>query len=296
MIRNYKSKNTSNKLNNEVSVNVIIPHETKKKIMRRRPAEERMRERKSTQDIPISNIQQTPANILYGNPNIPPGLSFPPPPPMTFGGASFVFNQQRNGTTTNYPEEMARGLQVQNEEEMVSPTSISLSRVDDEQKKQEEEIKEEGKKALEELGREERRSEERLRERTPSYGSIANIDYMREPSPEPNIEDIYPISEEYNQPMVIYNRPRLIERTPVQNPLLQRGMYQPSMREISQDTTPYPYEDEEPKYVGVKIIGKRGTPIGNFFPKGGKKFNRLLSEGYYYDEIEKVMRMKKKIE
>jgi hypothetical protein len=138
-----------------------------------------------------------------------------------------------------------------------------------------------------------------LRERVPSYASIANIDNTREPSPEPNIEDIYPISQEYNQPMETTpaQRLRLVERTPVQNALLQRGMYfEPSMREISQETTPFPYEDEEPKYVGVKIIGKRGSPIGEFFPKGGKKFNRLLSEGYYYDEIENVMRMKKKIE
>jgi hypothetical protein len=303
MIRNYKSKNTSNKLNNEVSVNVIIPHETKKKMMKRRPAEQRMRERKSTQDIPISNIQQTPSNILYGNPpvplnnpNIPAGVSFPSAQPITYQNTSYVFNNQpRTSTVSNYSAEIARGLQVPNEQEIQRPTvEVSLNRIEEAQQQQQVENRRQGEEALQELGRQERRSE--LRERTPSYASITSI---REPSPSPEIEDIYPISEEYNQPMETTpaQRLKLVERTPVQNQLMERGMYfEPSMREISQDTTPYPYEDEEPKYVGVKIIGKRGTPIGNFFPKRGKKFNRLLSEGYYYDEVNNVMRMKKKIE
>ena len=217
MIRNYKSKNLSNKLNNEVSVNVIIPTETKKKMMKRKPAEQRMKERKPTQDIPISNIQQTPANILYGNPNIPPGVSFPPASPLTYQNTSYVFNAPRTSTVSNYSAEIAQGLQVPNEEEIQRQTvEVSLNRIEEAQQQQEEQARQNAELALAELGRQERRNEERMIERTPSYGSIANIDNTREPSPEPNIEDIYPLMEEYNQPFSPFDEINPLLQTPLQ--------------------------------------------------------------------------------
>jgi len=288
MIRNYKSKNTSNKLNNEVSVNVIIPHETKKKMMKRRPAEQRMKERKSTQDIPISNIQQTPSNILYGNPpvplnnpNIPAGVSFPSAQPLTYQNTSYVFNNQpRTSTVSNYSAEIARGIQVPNEEEIQQPTvEVSLNRIEEAQQQQEEQARQNAELALAEIRRQERRNEERMRERTPSYASIANIDNEREPSPE--IEYIYPVSEEYNQPMETTpaQRLRLVERTPVQNPLSQR---QPSQRQPSQESmmSGITTLETEPTYDPRLVRKVRNIRTDKMVTVGKATYKKLIKEGY----------------
>ena len=264
MIRNYKSKNLSNKLNNEVSVNVIIPRETKKKMMRRRPAEERMKERRTIQDIPISNIQQTPANILYGNPavpsnnpNIPAGVSFPSAQPLTYQNTSYVFNAPRTSTVSNYSAEIARGLQVRNEEEIQRQTvEVSLNRIEQAQQQQEVQARQNAELALAEIGRQERRNEERMTARTPSYASIANIDNTREPSPEPNIEDIYPISEEYNQPFSPFDEI---------NPLLQTPLQQRNRRLLTPIT---------PQILNPKT--------NRMIKIGGKTYKNLLREGYIH--------------
>ena len=266
MIRNYKSKNTSNKLNNEVSVNVIIPHETKKKMMKRRPAEQRMRERKPTQDIPISNIQQTPSNILYGNPpvplnnpNIPAGVSFPTAQPLTYQNTSYVFNNQpRTSTVSNYSAEIARGIQVPNEEEIQRPSlEVSLNRINEAQQQQEEQARQNAELALAEIGRQERRNEERLRERTPSYASIASVDNVQEPSPPPeyfNFQDIY------NQPFSPFDEI---------NPLLQTPLQQRNRRLLTPIT---------PQILNPKT--------NRMIKIGGKTYKNLLREGYIHKDNE----------
>ena len=262
MIRNYKSKNTSNKLNNEVSVNVIIPHETKKKMMKRRPAEQRMKERKPIQDIPISNIQQTPSNILYGNPpvplnnpNIPAGVSFPSAQPLTYQNTSYVFNSQpRTSTVINYSEEIARGLQVPNEQEIQRQTvEVSLNRIEQEQQRQQVENRRQGEVALAEIGRQERRNEEQLRERTPSYASIANIDNTREPSP--SVED-FNFQDIYNQPFSPFDEI---------NPLLQTPLQQRNRRLLTPIT---------PQILNPKT--------NRMIKIGGKTYKNLLREGYIH--------------
>jgi hypothetical protein len=313
MIRNYKSKNLSNKLNNEVSVNVIIPTETKKKMMKRRPAEQRMRERKPTQDIPISNIQQTPSNILYGNPavplnnpNIPAGVSFPSAQPLTYQNTSYVFNNQpRTSTVSNYSAEIARGIQVPNEEEIQRQTvEVSLSRIEEAQQQQEEQARQNGVLALAEIGRQERRNEERLRERVPSYASIANIDNEREPSP--SVED-FNFQDIYNQPMDMPQTPprrlpTLIERIPIQNPLMERGTEPSSLGTQYSTVSPSPMRDEpiEPISSRQSRIGilrvQNPEPRGRMIDVGGARFNQLIRQGYYYDETTNTLTKKKKLE
>jgi hypothetical protein len=265
MIRNYKSKNTSNKLNNEVSVNVIIPHETKKKMMKRKPAEQRMRDRKSTQDIPISNIQQTPSNILYGNPavplnnpNIPAGISFPSAQPLTYQNTSYVFNAPRTSTVSNYSAEIARGLQVPNEEEIQRPTvEVSLNRIEEAQQQQEEQARQNGVLALAEIGRQERRNENRMRERTPSYASIASVDNVREQSP--SVED-FNFQDIYNQPFSPFDEI---------NPLLQTPLQQRNRRLLTPIT---------PQILNPKT--------NRMIKIGGKTYKNLLKEGYIHKDNE----------
>ena len=114
-----------------------------------------------------------------------------------------------------------------------------------------------------------------MRERIPSYGSI------REPSPSPEIEDIYPISEEYNQPMETTpaQRLRLVERTPVQNPLSQR---QPSQRQPSQESmmSGITTLETEPTYDPRLVRKVRNIRTDKMVTVGKATYKKLIKEGY----------------
>jgi hypothetical protein len=162
---------------------------------------------------------------------------------------------QDTSTVSNYSAEIARGLQVPNEEEIQLPTvEVSLNRINEAQQQQEEQARQNAVLAIAELGRQERRNEERMRERAPMYASIADIDNVREPSPPP--EEDFNIQDIYNQPFSPFDEI---------NPLLQTQLQQRNRRLLTPIT---------PQILNPKT--------NRMIKIGGKTYKNLLREGYIH--------------
>lgn len=174
---NYKSRNQSNELMNNINVRVVMPPQ-KKPAKRRRPQSSQLQTVSPKQQI-LSAPQ--PANFLYGNPqipmgqqNLPQGLYFSPQIPPTFDdGTQVLFNEPVADDISDITAEMSQGLQFENEIEIQRNFyEADFNRVFIEQQEEEQRAKALAQRALEDISREPSMLNEFLSENKPMIGQL----------------------------------------------------------------------------------------------------------------------------
>lgn len=175
---NYKSRNQSNDLMNNITVRVVMPPQ-KKPAKRRRPQSSQLQAITPKQQI-LSSPQ--PANFLYGTPqvpmgqqNLPQGLYYNPPIPPTFtDGTQVLFNEPVAEDISDITAEMSQGLQFQNEMEIQRNFyEADMNRVFIEQQEEEQRARIDAQRALEDISREPSMLSDFLSENRPMMVELA---------------------------------------------------------------------------------------------------------------------------
>jgi hypothetical protein len=156
---------------NNISVRVVMPPQ--KPAKRRRPQSSQLQAIAPKQQI---LAQPTPANFLYGTPqvpmgqpNLPQGLYFNPPIPPTFNdGTQVLFNEPVADDISDITAEMSQGLQFTNEMEIQRNFyEADFNRVFIEEQEEEQRARINAQRALEDISREPSMLSEFLSENRP---------------------------------------------------------------------------------------------------------------------------------
>lgn len=174
---NYKSRNQSNELMNNINVRVVLPPQ--KKPAKRRTAQSGQLQTVAPKQQILSAPQ--PANYLYGTPqvpmgqpNLPQGLYFNPPIPPTFAdGTGVLFNEPVADDISDITAEMAQGIQFTSETE-IQPSfyEADFNRIFIEQQQEEQRARINAERALQDISREPSMISEFLTENRPMMSEL----------------------------------------------------------------------------------------------------------------------------